>query len=91
MLDVAGTEQGKDYDMHGFGFPHRDLISNFVDEPKMTECRMPFNVLIARPAGSSERLSTPRAKAAMDTECVTLRNQVVWDRAALRLALRHMC
>ena len=74
--------QDPNHDPFGFGFPYRDLISRFVDGhrdkiPKASERRMPFNALIARPVGSKERLSDPRAMAAMDKEWGALRAQSV--------------
>ena len=71
MPIVTGQEPDGDHDPYGFGLPYRDLISRFVDEhrekiPKQAKRRMPFNALIARPVGSSERIHDPRARAAME-------------------------
>ena len=74
---------------YGIGLQYRDLISRFVGEhrdkiPKKGERRSPFNALIARPVGSSERQTDPRAKAAMDKEWQTLRDKEVWDESDVR-------
>ena len=71
------------HDSFGFGLPYRDLISRFVEGhrdniPKASGRRMPFNSLIARPVGSKERLSDPRAMSAMDKEWGKLELKTAW-------------
>ena len=89
LLVSHEADADTDHDPYGFGLKYRDLISIFVGEhrdkiPKKGEGRNPFNALIARPVGSSERQSDPRAKAAMDKEWQTLRDKDVWDETDVR-------